>query len=74
MLCNKPGNYIRTLEAAIRFCSSITRRLCNTGVRICIRANAASISAFVSLETLLENKLNKARWPPNYQICHCNAI
>ena len=32
------------------------------------------MSAFVSLETLLENKLKKARWPPNYRICHYNAI
>ena len=49
-------------------------RLCNICVRIVIRIIAAFMSAFVSLKTLLENKLKKARWPPNYQICHRNAI
>ena len=33
--------------------------MCNTVFRIVIRAIAASISAFASLETLLENKLSK---------------
>ena len=68
MLSNKLGKDFRSN------CLVLMCRLCNICVRIVIRTIAVFMSAFVSLKTLLENKLNKARWPPIYQICHCNAI
>ena len=49
-------------------------RLCKICVRIVISTIAAFMSVFVSLKTLLENKLNKARRPSYYQICYCNAV